>query len=117
MTTEQAIKWLKNLYKGLAMPQYEDALEMAIQALQAQADCNTCDKAVRDRVGVIGCAKFDSKPTVAIPSAEPTGHWLDMGSGQECSKCGEVQHGYDNFRYFCPNCGEKMVEPQERSEE
>ena len=136
MTTEQAVKWLKNLYKGLAMPQYEDALEMAIQALQAQAeqvkskqikrklkpladgkmcpicgsdsshlcyvskdddvwaeclrcgsrvlikengcefepkqgDCNTCDKAVRDRVGVIGCAKFDSKPTVAIPSAEP----------------------------------------------
>ena len=38
MTTEQAVKWLKNLYKGLAMPQYEDALEMAIQALQAQAE-------------------------------------------------------------------------------
>ena len=71
MTTEQAVKWLKDLNKGLAMPQYEDALDMAIQALQAQADCNTCDKAVRDRVGVIGCAKFDSKPTVAIPSAEP----------------------------------------------
>ena len=30
-----------------------------------QTDCNTCDKAVRNRVGVIGCAKFDSKPTVA----------------------------------------------------
>ena len=35
-----------------------------------QTDCNTCDKAVRDRVGVIGCAKFDSKPTMTIPSAE-----------------------------------------------
>ena len=38
MTTEQAVKWLKDLNKGLAMPQYEDALDMAIQALQAQAD-------------------------------------------------------------------------------
>ena len=38
MTTEQAVKWLKDLNKGLAMPQYEDALNMAIQALQAQAD-------------------------------------------------------------------------------
>ena len=38
---------------------------------ELQTDCNTCDKAVRNRVGVIGCAKFDSKPTVAIPSAEP----------------------------------------------
>lgn len=34
MTTEQAVKWLKDLNKGLAMPQYEDALDMAIQALQ-----------------------------------------------------------------------------------
>ena len=41
-----------------------------------QADCNTRDKAVRDRVGVIGCAKFDSKPTVAIPSAEPK--WIPV---------------------------------------
>ena len=38
MTTELAVKWLKDLNKGLAMPQYEDALEMAIQALQAQTD-------------------------------------------------------------------------------
>lgn len=42
-----------------------------LPSVKPQADCNTCDKAVRDRVGVIGCAKFDSKPTVAIPSAEP----------------------------------------------
>ena len=44
-----------------------------------------------------------------IPNAErPTGHWIDMGSGQECSECGEIQYGYDNFRYFCANCGAKM---------
>ena len=37
-----------------------------------------------------------------------TGHWIDTGSGQECSECGEIQYGYDNFRCFCPNCGAKM---------
>ena len=45
-----------------------------------------------------------------------TGHWIDTGSGQECSECGEIQHGYDNFRYFCAYCGAKMVEPQESEE-
>lgn len=37
-----------------------------------------------------------------------TGHWVDTGSGQECSECHEIQYGYDNFRYFCPNCGADM---------
>ena len=68
MSREEAIKVLNMVEAhGLA----DEAKQIAIKALQAQADCNTCDKAVRDRVGVIGCAKFDSKPTMAIPSAEP----------------------------------------------
>ena len=36
------------------------------------------------------------------------GQWIDTGSGQECSECGEIQYGYDSFRYYCPNCGAKM---------
>lgn len=36
------------------------------------------------------------------------GKWIDTGSGQECSECHEIQYGYDNFRYFCPNCGADM---------
>ena len=43
-----------------------------------------------------------------MPSVTPkpkTGHWIDTGSGQECSECGEVQYGYDNFRFYCANCG------------
>ena len=43
----------------------------------------------------------------------PKGHWIDTGSGQECSECGEIQHGYDNFRYFCAYCGAKMTESEE----
>lgn len=37
-----------------------------------------------------------------------TGKWIDMGCGQECSCCGEVQYGYDNRRQYCPFCGAKM---------
>ena len=38
------------------------------------------------------------------------GRWIDTGSGQECSVCHEIQYGYDNYRYYCPNCGAKMEE-------
>ena len=46
-----------------------------------------------------------------IPSAETErkkGKWIDTGSGQECSVCGEIQYGYDNYRRFCANCGADM---------
>ena len=45
MTNEQAISWLKNYrkYTNFEMPQYEDAFDMAIQALQAQQITPTAD--------------------------------------------------------------------------
>lgn len=45
-------------------------------------------------------------------NAEPIRHgrWIDTGSGQECSVCHEIQYGYNNYRYYCPFCGAKMVE-------
>ena len=46
-----------------------------------------------------------------LPPVQPqpkTGRWIDTGSGQECSECGEIQYGYDNFRHFCANCGRRM---------
>jgi hypothetical protein len=47
---------------------------------------------------------IDKMPTI---EAEPIrrGHWIDTGSGQECSVCHEIQYGYDNYRYYCPYCG------------
>ena len=41
------------------------------------------------------------------------GKWIDTGSGQECSKCHEIQYGYDSFRYFCAFCGADMRGEQE----
>lgn len=50
-----------------------------------------------------------------LPSATPErklGHWIDTGSGQECSVCHEIQYGYDNYRYYCSHCGAKMGEQE-----
>ena len=41
------------------------------------------------------------------------GHWIDTGSGQECSVCGEIQYGYDSGRFFCQQCGALMDEVNE----
>ena len=51
-----------------------------------------------------------------IKSAEPRkkGKWIDTGSGQECSVCGEIQYGYDNYRRFCANCGADMREGEQK---
>ena len=51
-----------------------------------------------------------------VNSQSKTAHWIDTGSGQMCSRCGEIQYGYDNFRRFCASCGAKMIEPQKRKD-
>ena len=48
----------------------------------------------------------------ALEQGPKTGYWIDTGSGQRCSECGEIQYGYDNFRYFCANCGAKMEDKE-----
>lgn len=45
-----------------------------------------------------------------LPTSERKGHWIDIGSGQKCSECEEIQYGYDSYRYYCPNCGADMRE-------
>ena len=61
-----------------------------------------------------------------LPSVRPqeqTGHWIEgevwedtdggWGRWQKCSVCRQSKH---HKTYFCPDCGAKMVQPQERSE-
>lgn len=48
------------------------------------------------------------------PSAQPKmGRWIDVFGGCECSECGCLEGGYSDY---CPNCGAKMVDPQESEE-
>ena len=66
-----------------------------------------------------------------LPSVTPqpkTGHWEQYGNSWEdkfkCSECGKEQPKIlcgeriiGHWSNFCPNCGARMVEPQERSDE
>ena len=45
-----------------------------------------------------------------VQSERKKGHWIDTGSGQECSECGEIQYGYDSYRNYCAYCGASMKE-------
>lgn len=67
-----------------------------------------------------------------LPSVKPQkiGHWIRVASGSfidkyVCSECkktpskrliNNITWGWD-FTNYCPNCGAKMVEPQESEEE
>lgn len=99
----------------------EEVCDMAIKALEHQEPCD--DAISRQAVEKITWeepsytdalnALTEVREKVrALPSVTPqskTGHWIDTGSGQECSECGEIQHGYDNFRFYCAKCGSKNV--------
>lgn len=47
-----------------------------------------------------------------LPSADVApvrhGRWINHGSFEVCSFCGEEQYGHDSGRYYCPNCGARM---------
>lgn len=54
-----------------------------------------------------------------LPPVTPqpkTGYWISHHHGceYECSECHDKQRAKSKY---CPNCGARMVEPQERSEE
>lgn len=58
-----------------------------------------------------GCLEFEAIRKIPTAQVNPVsyGEWIDTGSGMECSVCGEIQYGYDNFRFFCGYCGAYML--------
>lgn len=95
MTREEAIlclKGMKNYARDTFTEQtdWQTSLDMAIQALEQEPK---------------------------------TGHWIKDNPFLKpyCSECGKSCIGLHGFDYtvseYCPNCGAKMIEPQERSEE
>ena len=52
----------------------------------------------------------------ALEQEPKTGHWMksNIGGAKVCSVC-NAHMGLSSFK-FCPNCGAKMVEPQESEE-
>ena len=128
---EEAIKTLENMKKGLYPWNTDEVLDMAINALQQEP----CEDAVsrelvkKDIARWIGYIDEDMIARMHItidklPSVitEKTGHWILLdecsNSGYYCSECHKkvVKEGWSETVKkikFCPNCGAKMVEPQE----
>ena len=83
----------------------------AISFYEAQEDSKECYYAIKQAIK-------DLSPVKQEPQ---TGHWIKtisengITSAVRCSECGFEDNRYMLFRY-CPNCGCRMVEPQERSE-
>ena len=75
----------------------------------------------------IMAALFIQDNKTEFPSVTPqepkTGHWIGIDEepheDYECDMCGYVIWAIDNLEEykFCPNCGAKMVEPQESEEQ
>ena len=63
----------------------------------------------------------DANDIARLPSAEKIGHWIldETDNSVKCDKCGcniypnDIMFGEP---HYCPNCGAKMVDPQERSD-
>ena len=140
MTRDEAIMILKNEQphcgKRALFPEEKkyEAYDVAIKALEQQ----TCEDAVsREAVLDIFADNVDATRPYStawekirdLPSVNPqqrVGHWIQTQEKDdaepfilwECSCCHKefrgVVHKVSNY---CPNCGAKMVEPQERSEE
>lgn len=138
MTNEFAIKVLNELrsygdkFANIGFDRKE-ALDLAIKALE-QTELNPSYNSVKPELDCISREAVEKitweEPSYtdalnvltevrekvrALPSVTPkakAGHWIDTGSGQMCSKCGEIQYGYDNFRRFCASCGAYMEESE-----
>ena len=73
------------------------------------------------------------KSEPSVTPTELTGHWISMNTGKQshlkdgmttesvkCSECDEWLTASDEYACngnYCPNCGCRMVEPQESEEE
>ena len=109
----------------------EEALDMAIKALEAtlftenyEYKCPDCKNNGTDKCEYCGANRNYEPIDVleSLPSVQPkqkTGEWIRVaGMNERCSAC----YHYFPLSYFlgrpfeinyCPNCGAKMVEPQE----
>ena len=56
---------------------------------------------------------YDIEQLPSVRPQEQTGHWIKKDGYSDCSECGS--HIVTEWDY-CPNCGARMVEPQESEE-
>jgi len=137
MTKEEAIQVLRDwdgYFIGHGSDDVNEALNMAIEALEKEPceDCISRQEAIDAVIDL--CRHYTPTKSVnhphvdfviealqKLPSVTPkkkTGKWMqapDAPNCYWCSECGcyrDSEHD-EGLLNFCPNCGAKMVEPQE----
>ena len=126
MTREEAIKLLVNATYSDEWQGNEDlttAHHMAIKSLEQEP----CEDAISREATLKPYNGLNDEDTISVwlirknieqqPSVNPqpkTGHWKHTAMSDTifCSCCGKYNDIRVEFSY-CPNCGAKMVEPQE----
>ena len=112
MTREEIIKKLEE-YIPWADP-YEvdiEVLKGALELLKNGIPHETVTE-FADR-----CRECGAKYGKLLNQEPKTGHWIDHDKHIECDKCRTwFLKDYLIRKSFCPNCGAKMVEPQERED-
>lgn len=115
--TEIRSRIFEDLKKEGKLDKFKKAHNMAIEALKQESSRDmkeieeiiNCDADVKTKIKMISNI-LTAKPHYFEKQEPKTGWWIDRFGGCECSKCGCLEAGYSNY---CPNCGVKMVEPQE----
>lgn len=110
---------------------YKRVLDVIKKNILEQEPCEDCisRQAVLDMMQMRMSGKELYKAVYELPPVNPqpkTGHWIRVASGSfidkyVCSECkktpskrlvNDITWGWD-FTKYCPNCGVKMIEPQE----
>ena len=124
-------------FKGLIVKDYEARLKADLKAIlvELQVEIKEMDsgcgwEGYRPTAQVLEVIQQKINELPSVTPIRPKGRWIDKQHlcgycSAECSSCHKRSNGYvhDNgfsleYKYydFCPNCGAKMVEPQESEE-
>jgi len=117
MNREEASFILANIDRRVCDDELNEALDMAIKALDQEPCGDAIDRAKAIKVASGYCHPANvAKELAKMPPVTPqpkTGHWIKTPHGFKCSRC-LIVHSRPSI--FCPSCGAKMIEPQKRSD-
>ena len=111
---EKPLAWTEGEYELGLQNQWQSDVD-ALKALPAVQPlvihCTDCEDWL-ERQSILGVTITE------LPSAQPkpkTGHWIYDGDQIICNRCFKA-FGFISLKLtsnYCPNCGAKMIEPQE----
>lgn len=116
-TQQEVCRFLANLMDVLE----RDASLINEDAISRQAVLDICDK-YNGQGYVWTVIRGEVEQLPSVTPQPKTGHWIYSKAvntseiiWSECSECKDGERGCAKRMKYCPNCGTKMVEPQEGS--